>query len=361
MKVARASVSSVAGQMPVPSANARHVWRERRGLVLRLWDDEGRVGTGESSPLPGFSPESLESARAAFGVEPWQDFELDLSTPVLPQVRHLVARVDEAVPSARFALETALLDLVGQRLGRPLWALLSEEGTARPTQVAALIDAGEPDPIGAAQLAVRAGHRTIKIKIGLRLEQELKLLAGIRAELGSEVKIRLDANRALAGPHLADRLALIARMEPELVEEPAPPEAIEALGDVGVSLAFDESLMEDVEATFRWVGEGGPWRYVVLKPSVLGGLLRCAELARWCRARGAIPIVSHTLEGPVAFAAISALAVSLPGPSVTAGLGPHPGLDAWSKERPPMLQGATVVPWEEPGLGFPRASEADER
>ena len=43
MKLTRATVSTVKGSMPEASGNARALWTERRGLLLRVMDDAGNV------------------------------------------------------------------------------------------------------------------------------------------------------------------------------------------------------------------------------------------------------------------------------------------------------------------------------
>src|SRR5439155_7333732 len=108
-----------------PAENERGRGLSRRGLLLRLVDGAGCVGQGEASPLPGYSPDSLGGCRAALlRVAAWPRPPLDAERPLEPQLRARLDAIDPALPAARFALETALLDLAAQARGAPLWALI---------------------------------------------------------------------------------------------------------------------------------------------------------------------------------------------------------------------------------------------
>ena len=65
MRVTGAEVIPIAAPLGGPVQNARTAWTRREGLLLRLRDEEGRVGQGEASPLPDYSPDTLAGCRAA--------------------------------------------------------------------------------------------------------------------------------------------------------------------------------------------------------------------------------------------------------------------------------------------------------
>ncbi|MBW2464296.1 MAG: hypothetical protein JRH11_21785 [Deltaproteobacteria bacterium] len=357
MKITRANVSTVSGTMPAVSGNARALWTERFGLHLRLMDEDGRVGHGEASPLPDFSPDNLEGARAALGSRPWETLpEIDDAAPLSTQLKHLLREVDPSLPSVRFAIETAVLDLYGQRQARPAWAMLSEDSAAHPVPIAATLTQAEPgDVLVGVRAAQSRGIDTIKLKIGRpdRFQAELDLIRVIHEEF-PRLTIRVDANRSFAARDLPRVLELLAEAGVDLCEEPSAFEAVIRLQDVPLSLAFDESLIgPEGDARLSTLGDLGLLSAVVLKPMALGGLLRCQELARRARSVGAVAIMSHTLDGPIALAATAALAVVLPRPRVAAGLDAHSGLGTWPDVTLPMLYQATIIPVDAPGLGLP--------
>jgi o-succinylbenzoate synthase len=402
------------GPLPRPARNARTIFPAREGLLLTLTDTCGHAGHGDAAPLPGYSPDQLADSRAQLaGVLPaLLGRALPLPEPggatgLLPALAGASALLPFSQPAARFALECALLDLVGQHAGQPAAVLLARSlGCDAPATVpqSALLDAEDTDELLAAAAAAHArGVRCFKLKIGRpgHLEHELALASALRHRFGAAVKLRLDANGALraAGlPALAPRLAALA---PEFLEQPlAPAElvapagaaALAALRDSGVAVALDESLQgEHCLEELTGALASGAVRVFVLKPMVLGGLSRTIELARAAHARGIRAVVSHLLDGPVAMACHAALATALaalhdagapfprspdagatppvatatasgppdhpaarpPAPgALAAGLGPHPGLATFAPVELAVLRQGQVHPGQLPGLGI---------
>ncbi len=165
--------------------------------------------------------------------------------------------------------------------------------------------------------------------------------------------LRADANGAIGRADLAGALDALGAAGVSLVEEPGAVEHLIALGSSPVPVALDESLAApDAAELIEALAEAGMLGAVVLKPASLGGILPALDVARDARRFGAAAIASHTLDGPVAFAAACAMALVL-GPSrAAAGLDPHAGLGAWPSVALPMVTPSAIVPWWEPGLGM---------
>lgn len=334
---------------------SRGRWRERRGLLLELMDEEGRRGLGEASPLPGFSPDTVVECATALADLP-VPFVVGVGDGSLVEgVETAVAAVDPRCPAARFAVESALLDLAGQLLQRPVWRLLGGH-EPEPVPVNALVPAGRDAAVAAATAAVERGVRTLKMKVGAakRFGDELETLAAVRSAVGDSVWLRLDANRAWAPGEASARLHELARFRPELVEEPVAGGALEQLPERSpVPLALDESLAEaDARERVVELLAGGHAAILVLKPAVLGGSLVCLDWTNLARAYGAEVLVTHCLDGPVAMSGAMDLALAV-APRLACGLDRHPLSDAWPALELPRLHGAVVRATNAVGLGFP--------
>ncbi|HEY4159220.1 MAG TPA: hypothetical protein VGM29_14025, partial [Polyangiaceae bacterium] len=173
--------------------------------MLRIEDSNGNVGLGECSPLPSFSPDTLDGCEAAL-------HKLDLGAlgerVQVSELRSELSRaselVDQQFPAARCALETALIDLWSRALGIPAWqaiAALPEPGSPRP--IAALLtnlDTAVEDM----RDALERGLCTFKLKLGRSdaFTRELAVLHELQAVCPAHGRLRVDANRAL------DRAAL---------------------------------------------------------------------------------------------------------------------------------------------------------
>jgi o-succinylbenzoate synthase len=355
VRVAVAALETVRGRLRHPASNARVRWTERSGVLLVLASDDGHFGQGEASPLPGLSPETTDEAWRALARLAGRAFpcEIDLCLPIVPQVGLFLRDHAPAVPSVRFAVETALLDLAGQRLGLPLSTLLAGTWPTREVPLAGLLDGESVEELEAGARAARRGAlAAVKVKIGRpwRFEAEIEGLDRVRTALGPRAALRLDANGAWSRAEAPVRLAALARFRPEFVEQPVPADQLPGLRDAPVPVAADETLaLEGGMARLR--AEGGA-QVAVLKPTVLGGLLRCRALAAEAHGSGMQVVISHALEGPVALAAAAELALSLEPAPLACGLAPHAGLAAWPDVALKQLAGNAIVPALVRGLGL---------
>ena len=310
----------------VELASVELVRRTSRHLLVRARDRAGRTGWGECSPLPGRSPDTVDRCAAVLGSGSLADLPPDL-------------------PAARFALETALLDLAAQAAGGSVAALLADDPLAA-LAASAVVAPGDPPPPHPHPPGDPV--TTWKVKIGRGdPDRELDALRRLRPQVRH---LRIDVNRAWSRAEAARRLPPLAALEPEWVEEALSAEDLLAAGGAPLPVALDESALDQPEAT-REALERGLVAALVLKPALLGGHLACLAWAARAREAGAVPVVSHLFDGPIALAACAELALAIGRPGdPAAGLGRHAGLAALPDIAVPQLSGAELVS-HRPGLG----------
>lgn len=347
----------------------------RRGAMLALRDAEGRTGLGEAAPLVGFCAETLAGAVRALGVSETLQ-ALPEGLPAIEAIERVLGPHESALraaPTARFALETALLDLLARRRGLSIAACLREgtnerglapragegaatEGALAPVEVSALVtQAAEPKALVAAGVAAaERGFRAIKVKLRASdeasLAREIEALVALRSAL-PDVALRLDPNGRWSiadARRFLDRLACVA---PQFVEQPVAPLDLARLGPCAVPWAADESLAIE-SAVDRMAPETGCSAFVI-KPAV-HGIRRAIELARVARSRGLGVVVTHFMDGPIGLAAACETALALDPAPLACGLDPHAGVaDLPRALLPHHARPATVTPsGAAPGLGF---------
>ncbi|MFO0627567.1 MAG: mandelate racemase/muconate lactonizing enzyme family protein [Polyangiales bacterium] len=175
------------GQRPDGPRGARRA-RARGRAQATLCDDRGNLGVSEDHRSPG-SPDTVEEAAAAL-----EAAGASLVDQTLPESLADIA-FDAPSPAARFAMESALLDLLGRRQGVPARSLL---GAPRAVAISGY---GGPAHATGVVAAVRAlldaGSRTMKVKVGGgSFEADRAAIARLRGELGDAWTLRLDANGA---------------------------------------------------------------------------------------------------------------------------------------------------------------------
>lgn len=355
MRIVEATLARFAGELREAPVSAKRRWTSRSGLLLQLRDEQGHIGQGEASPLPGYSYDNLEACETALrAIDRDELAGVQHGAPLLEALSAASNRLPAELPAARFALETALLDLAGQQAGKPSWALLRSsvrhlQSQPLPIPLCGLIAARDPDAaLGQATRLVGRGLATLKLKVGF--DGDIALARAVRDRVGGCVLLRFDANRAWSAERAAGRLRELVEIGPELVEEPTCEPT--ALADSPVPLALDESLqapgaLDRMRPALRRLRIEA----VVLKPAALGGLVQCIELATRAQSLGLGVVVSHLLDGPVALAAAASLALAVASPERASGLDRHPGLSIWPAVHVPLVGATHITPGGDAGLG----------
>lgn len=304
----------------LPLARPLHIQDQevtrRTGLILKFGLDEPDLGYGEIAPLPGLSRETLDQALES--AIRWSGLLGRL--PKDPGEREQALAFLQDTPSVAFGIECATFGF-RHSIGSP-YALGLFSKSRRSVSVNALIS-GTLDNAVEQALAVRdRGFRAAKLKVGRQTpETDVETVWQVREALGDAVALRLDANRAwdLDAAVTFARGAQDCRIE--YLEEPlASPEHLrEFVRRTGVPVALDETLME--QGSFQGFLHDKDWvKAVVLKPTVLGGIGRCGQLAYDALEFGITPVVSSCFESGLGLIALARFASALTTEDIPAGL-----------------------------------------
>lgn len=276
--------------------------RDRPLVLVRLEDEDGFIGLGEAAPLPGYHgvnvDDVIESLHAARRM-------LNLAIKGTPdQVLSEWRRV--AVAPAVAAVDMALWDLKGRRAGQPLWRLLGA-GSPEPVEVNYTIAAADRASAAAqASDARAAGFMCVKAKAGLG--DDAGRLAAVRAVLGPDVALRLDANGAWSVEEAIASLRVLTPVGVELCEEPV--HGLEQTRAVAAAVP-EVAVALDETASGAGALNDRVCQAVCLKIAACGGITGLLEAARQARAVGYEVYLGSTLEGPLGIAAALHAAAAL--------------------------------------------------
>ncbi len=295
--------------------------RHREGLLLKLSGDDGSGGWGESAPLPGFSGERLDEAASQLRRLAGSMMGREVTDDWVDPYGSFGRELDHAAPSVRFGFELAVWNLCGASSGRTL----PEVVTPAPRTVVpvnGLLSGSPAEVLVEARRMRDTGYRSVKLKVGTStVAEDVALVRALGEELGEDISLRLDANRAWGYEEAAEFVGGTAGVRFEYVEEPlADPARLPGLvRHFGVPVALDESLVgmepEKVEETFAVA--------FVLKPTLLGGISRTLRAAGRALRLGVTPVISSAYESGVGTAALVALAAGIGDRPVAAGLDPY--------------------------------------
>ena len=186
--------------------------RTSQSVVRLELEHDGIVGLGEAAPVY-YRGESTDSAldfltTAAPAVVGDDPFALE----VIEERLEDVAGGDGA---GRAALDSALHDWIGKRLGVPLWRLLGLSPEAPPTSYTIGIDTLDETRDRARRAA---DFRSLKVKVGGA--EDLARLEAVREESGAP--LRVDANEGWTLESARELMPELIRLEVEFVEQPFP-------------------------------------------------------------------------------------------------------------------------------------------
>ncbi|SRR5581483_8620537 len=351
MRIRAAEVIPYALPFREPYVTARGSLERREMALLRLRTDAGLEGLGEAVPLAlrggaGLGEVVGALSRAAEALIGAQAAE---ATALGPRA---AARAELPAP-ARAALEVAVLDLQAKAAGVPLWRHLGAPEHA-PVAVNATLTAGDPGSVAAqAERWAELGFTAFKLKAGLA--GDVAALEAVRAALGREARLRVDANGAWSREEAILKLGAMERFGVELAEQPAADLEDMRLvrAATAVPLAADESVATVAEA--ERAAELGACDLVAVKLAKVGGVAPALAIA------ATLPsYLSSALDGPVGIAAAAHAAQVLRGrgdAGVAHGLATQALFSATIAERECALGRGELAPPEGPGLGV----ELDER
>ncbi|MEJ7597621.1 MAG: enolase C-terminal domain-like protein [Kofleriaceae bacterium] len=323
---------------PLDGSGAARGRRERSALLVEVRTLAGAIGLGEAAPLAAMSNDTLDDVVRSIGALR-ASMPLDLADD-LTALGMMIEHFSPA-PSARFALETAILSALAVERGISLAQLLGAAAGARP-------GAAGVGGVESAQRAGGAGVRCLKIKS--QANDDLSLARAITTAIPG-ARIRIDANRSWPEEVVRDRLAALAGLPIDFVEEPCVASVRLLAEQLPCRIALDESLATLGPDELAGALRSPSLAAVVLKPTLLGGLTACLALAARAREAGVPAIVTHMLEGPIGTAACAELALAVAGDDQVPGLASHPGLAAW-RIAIPQLVPAGIRASGASGLGF---------
>lgn len=284
--------------------------------IVEVHTDEGIVGWGEVPTVEQADIVAQEFAPRLIGVDP-SNID-DCCRRCLPEIRTLLNTHDSGLVKAFGGLELALWDIKGKALNLPVYSLLG--GPVRQeigfSEYFALLIPSENHPgistplevaRYCAQMREKHGSKIFEGKVGvLDLDTEIEMVKEVRAAIGPDAILRLDANNSW--PLNTARKAL-AKLEPydiANIEDPAPTFHDMAKLRQHSAIPFSSHLPD-----LRMAVELGVPDTFVLNVMTLGGLRETIKFISACEVMG-VGFWFYSGETAVGTAAYMQLAAAMP-------------------------------------------------
>ena len=257
------------------------------GLIVEIETDEGIVGVGEA-PGPDAARRSRRSSSASSRSSSSARTRCASSgccTGMEEYSRNWASIAAYAIAG----IEMALLDLKGKALGVPVAELLGGYLPRASVPVIGYLFIDEPEANAAKAAAfVEAGHTELKLKVGRDLGQDYDTIAAIRDRVGSDVKIRIDANMNWSVPAAIKWIRALEQFDLQYVEQPVPDFDLAGHG-AGAARGLDADRRRrgctSVRSALELIKADACDVFVVY-PSEAGGLTRARQIAALAAAAG---------------------------------------------------------------------------
>ncbi|RSD24426.1 dipeptide epimerase [Mesobacillus subterraneus] len=213
-------------------------------IIVKITCDNGITGWGEAPPTLVITGDSLASIEAAI-TEVIKPFLLKKSLLNYETLFQGLKTILVNNSSAKAAVDMALYDCLSQQCGLPLYQFLGGYRNEIETDFTVSVNSPQEMADDAANY-VNNGFNVLKIKVGIgEIAEDITRIQAIRTRIGSEIKIRLDANQ---GWKPKDAVRAIRKMEDlsldiELVEQPVKADDLDGLKQVTDSV--DTLIMAD--------------------------------------------------------------------------------------------------------------------
>lgn len=252
MKITKVRLGRISVPLRVPFKTAVRSVSSVEDVIVEIHTDTGAVGYGEAPPTGAVTGDTAGAIIGAIqdhiiptilgrDIDDFDNLMLALQGCILKNT------------SAKAAVDMALWDLYGQLYQIPVYKMLGGSRSQIVTDIT--ISVNTPEEMARdAQNAVSRGYDCLKCKVGKDAALDLRRLQAIRNEVGSDVKIRIDANQGWTPKQAVRILTQMedAGLDIEFVEQPVAQHDLVGMkyvtDNVSIPVMADESVQGAADA-----------------------------------------------------------------------------------------------------------------
>ena len=285
---------------------------EAQNLLVRIQTDGGITGFGECSP---YMPINGESQDTCFIVG--QYFARALKGKNALDIEGCVALMDSIIygnSSIKSAFDMALYDIAAQQAGLPLYKFLGGENN-KTIITDYTVSIGTPEKMAADAVKIKdQGYPAIKVKLGKNGAEDVERIRAIRAAVGTEIPIRIDANQGWKVKEAIETLQALATFDIQHCEEPIARWKFMQLKKVRkhspIPIMADECCGDEHDAA-RLI-ELKACDYMNIKLGKSGGIFKALKMVRMSEAAGIHLQVGAFMESRLAMTAFAHFSLCSP-------------------------------------------------
>jgi len=253
-------------------------------IIVEISLENGLSGLGSAAPTETSEGETLAYCQQVLEPENLQWLlgrKIDSLDAIIVELERELADT----PAARAGIDIALHDALAKCRQLPLVEMLGQHHQRLPTSITIGIKSLD-EALDEAREYIGRGFKSLKLKIGLTLEQDIEIVTKMREVVGTDIDIRVDANQ---GYEVEDFIRFIDRtceLKLEFVEQPLKADRIDDMKSLDQRLrqniAADESLFTEEDARILAAAPRacGIFNIKLMKSGGVHHALRIAQVAK---------------------------------------------------------------------------------
>jgi len=279
-----------------PFIIARGGTSEYQVVWVKLRDTDGAEGWGEAAPSRYYGESAASVVAAIEQFAPVLEHADAWSVEAIERELEKVLRWNAA---ARCAVSSALHDLLGRRLGVPLWKLWGLDRSMAPLS-SFTIGIAPDDETLRARVREAASYPLLKIKLGSTRDAEVLRIV---RETAPKSRLRVDANAAWSAKQALNMMQVLVDNGVDMLEQPLPPHDLAGLRFVRerspIPVVADESCIVATDIPkLEGVVDG-----VNIKLAKCGSLREALRMIATARAHGMRVMCGCMIESTLGIAA----------------------------------------------------------
>lgn len=252
MKIKDIKIGYISVPLVRPFKTALRTVNSVEDVIVMIETDTGNIGYGEAPPTGVITGDTTGAIISAIE----DHIKKSLIGLDIENFEEIMLRLDKSIvknSSAKAAVDIALYDLYGQLYKAPIYKLLG--GYRKDIITDITISVNSPEQMASDSIdAVRHGYKTLKIKVGVDSDMDIKRMKAIREAVGYDIDLRIDANQGWKPKEAIYTLRKMedAGLQIEFVEQPVNAHDIEGLklvtDNVSIPVMADESVFSPADA-----------------------------------------------------------------------------------------------------------------
>lgn len=305
MKITKLDIFAIRLPLITPFVVSYDTYADMPSIIVKITTDEGVVGYGEAVADDHVTGESWESTfallknslgPAVIGLNPMH-------------MERLHSKMDAIVyqaPAAKAAIDIACYDVVGKKLGIPVYDLIGGRYHDR-FPITHVLSIGEPEAMAQEALErIEQGYTSFKMKVGRDVTSDVARIRAVREAVGKEIAIRVDVNQGW--DNAAATLQALDQMKDlgiDWLEQPVKADDIDGMVEIKskstIPLMIDEGLKYKRE--MLQIIQRGAAHKANIKLMKCGGIYPAVKLAHMAEMAGIDCQIGSMVESSVGSAA----------------------------------------------------------